>query len=205
MAQEIIQDDIDDDEMERDQYLVFSVKAQEFGIQAMRVKEISAVFDVTKVPNSPLYTEGIMNLRGQLMTVIDFRKKFGFKPKERDDDTRIIVVEYRSFPVGIIVDSVEEVIKVSDEKVQKLPELSTPLASKESVTGVGMLDGRLVILLDEEKLFSKNESIEVEAIRDVIKETKDHDEDEDKPITESGDRGSEAGMQGAETPKSTKD
>ena len=115
----------------------------------------------TKVPNAPSYIEGIMNLRGRLASVINFRKKLGFEPKENDEDTRVIVVELDTFPVGIIVDSVEEVIKIPDEKVQKLPESTTTSASKDYMTGVGMLDNRLVILLDVDKVLTSAELIEL--------------------------------------------
>ena len=206
MAQTIIQDDIDDDEIERDQYLVFNVKAQEFGIQAMRVQEISAVFDVTEVPNSPLYIEGIMNLRGQLMTVIDFRKKFGFEPKEHDEDTRVIVVEMGSFPIGIIVDAVEEVVKIPEELVQQLPESTTTAQSKEYMTGIGMLDKRIVILLDTDKVLTGTELIEVGAISKAIDETqtaeKTEQESDDAPASETP-RGTESNKADTEQPANT--
>ena len=86
----------------------------------MRVQEISAMIDITKVPQAPTYIEGILNLRGRLVSVINFRKKFGFEAKKQDEDTRIIIVEHRGFPIGIMVDSVEEVIRIPDENVQKL-------------------------------------------------------------------------------------
>lgn len=167
MADEIMQEDIGEEEIERDQYLVFIVKAQEFGIQAMRVQEISALLPVTEVPNAPPYVDGIMNLRGHLVSVINFRKKFGFELKEKDEDTRIIMVEHSGFPIGIIVDSVEEVIKIADEKVQKLPETTTTLMSEEYITGVGMLEGRLIILLDADKVLTKTELIKVSEITKI--------------------------------------
>lgn len=161
MADEIIQENISEEEIERDQYLVFTVKTQEFGIQAMRIQEISVPLPVTEVPNAPPYVEGIANLRGYLVSVINFRKKFGFETKEKDEDTRIIMVEHSGFPIGIIVDSVEEVIKIPDDKVQKLPETTTTQMSEEYITGVGILEGRLIILLDADKVLTKAEAIKV--------------------------------------------
>lgn len=161
MAGEIIQENISEEEIERDQYLVFTVKEQEFGIQAMRIQEISVPLPVTEVPNAPLYVEGIMNLRGHLVSVVNFRRKFGFETKEYDEDTRIIMVEHSGFPIGIIVDSVEEVIKITDEKVQKLPETTTTQTLEEYITGVGMLEGRLIILLDADNVLTKAEVIKV--------------------------------------------
>ena len=168
MAEEVVKDDIEEEELEQDQYLVFTVKAQEFGIQAIRVQEISQVLATTEVPSAPSYIEGIMNLRGRLASVINFRRKFGFESKEHDEDTRVIVVEMDTFPIGIIVDSVEEVIKIPGEKVQELPESTTASGSKEFMTGVGMLENRLIILLDVDKVLTKTELIELGKINQMV-------------------------------------
>ena len=166
MANEAIKEDIlEAEEIEKDQYLVFSSKSQEFGIQAMRVHEISAPLGITKIPNTPAHIEGIVNLRGRLVSVIDFRKKFRFEVKEHDEDTRVIIVECGGFPTGIIVDSVEEVIKIPDEKVQKLPEGIVTTVSQEYITGMGMLDNRLIVLLDVDKVLTKAELSELEVAR----------------------------------------
>ena len=168
MVNEVVTDELEEEELELDQNLVFTVKSQEFGIQAVRVQEISTVLPTTKVPNAPSYIEGIMNLRGRLASVINFRKRLGFEPKEHDEDTRVIVVELDTFPIGIIVDSVEEVIKIPDEKVQKLPESTTTFTSKDYMTGVGMLDNRLVILLDVDKVLTSTELIELGEINRMV-------------------------------------
>jgi len=173
MVNEVVTDDIDEEELEPDQYLVFTIKSQEFGIQAIRVQEISRVLGTTEVPNAPSYIEGIMNLRGRLASVINFRKKFGFELKEHDEDTRVIVVELGTFPIGIIVDSVEEVIRIPDEKVQELPESTTTSGSKEYMTGVGMLDNRLIILLDVDKVLTKTEVIELGEIHQMMEKTEE--------------------------------
>ena len=80
MVDEIRKEDHEED-IEHDQYVVFFTKSQEFGLQAMRVKEISTMSDIAEVPNAPPYIEGIMNLRGRLVSIINFRKKFGFESK----------------------------------------------------------------------------------------------------------------------------
>src|SRR5438876_9956514 len=104
-AAEIEVADEDGEGIERDQYLVFTAMSQEYGIQGMRVQEISAMIEITKVPKAPAYIEGILNLRGRLVSIINFRRKFGFEPKSQDEDTRIIIVEHSGFPIGIMVDS----------------------------------------------------------------------------------------------------
>ena len=169
MTTEAMKEDIEEEEIEQDQYLVFTSRSQDFGIQAMRIQEISAPLSITKVPNTPPYIEGIINLRGRLVSVMDFRKKFMFETKEHDEDTRIIMVEYGSYPIGIIVDSAEEVIKIPNEKVQKLPEVITTSVSQECITGVGMPDNkRLVILLDADKVLTSTDLAELDATRKAM-------------------------------------
>lgn len=172
MTDEILQEDIGQEEVETDQYIVFTVKSREFGFQAMRVLEISGVFDIAEVPNAPAYIEGIMNLRGRLASVINFRKKFGFEPKEHDEDTRTIIVEQGSFPIGIVVDSVAEVMKIPDEMVQRMPESTTTSASEEYISGVGMLENRLIVLLDMDKVLTKTELIELGEISQMADKVK---------------------------------
>lgn len=175
MAEEIVKRDIsrdigdeEEEEFETHHYLVFTVRNQEFGIQALRVREISALMEVTKVPNAPAFIEGIMNLRGQLVSVINFRRKFRFEEKENDEDTRIIVAEHSGFPIGIVVDNVEEVMKIPIEKMQQLPESTDELISEKQIVGVGMLEGRLIILLDVDRLLSKEEISEVIDLSNVV-------------------------------------
>ena len=168
MAEEAIQNDMDTEEVELDQYVVFTVKSQEFAFQAIRVREIVSILEPTQVPNAPPYVDGIVNLRGQLATVINFRKKFGFEAKEHDEDTRTIVVEQDDFPIGILVDAVEEVIKIQDTEVQKLPESTSTSVSEEYITGVGLMENRLIILLNVDKVLTKSELVEVEAVRQAI-------------------------------------
>ncbi len=171
MTDEIMQEDIDEEELEADQYLVFTVKSLEFGFQAMRVQEITSVVGTTELPNAPPYIEGIMNLRGQLASVINFRHKFGLETKENDEDTRIIILEQDAFPIGVVVDSVEEVIKIPDEMVKDVPESTTTSVSEEYITGVGMLDNRLIILLDVDKVLTKTELNELSTISQMMDKT----------------------------------
>ncbi len=171
MANVNIQEEFSAEEIEKDQYLVFTISLKEYAIQAMRVQEISRVLEATEVPTAPPYIEGILNLRGQLATVINFRKKFGLEPRANDEDTRIIIIEHGGFPIGLLVDGVEEVIRIPDSKIQSLPEAAATIVSKEYITGVGMLDKRLIIILDSDKLLTKGELIEAEAAKMAVSET----------------------------------
>lgn len=160
--------DTDDEEIDRDQYLVFVIKTQEFGIQAMRVQEITAMMEVAEVPNAPVHVQGILNLRGRLVSVINFRRWFGFVEKEMDEDTRVIIMEHAGFPVGVIVDSVEEVIRIPAQKVQQIPMSTTSSLPEGYMLGVGMIENRLIILLDADRVLSKSEVVEPDAFDRVI-------------------------------------
>lgn len=140
METEVITDDLEAEGIERDQHLVFTAQSQEFGFPATQVREITMVSATTEVPNTPSYIEGIVNLRGQLATVINFCKKFGVASKDHDEDACMVIVEKPGFSIGIVVDSVEEVIRISDEKVHKLSDSTGVSVLKETITGVGMLD-----------------------------------------------------------------
>ncbi|MBI5142469.1 MAG: chemotaxis protein CheW [Nitrospirae bacterium] len=164
----LLREDAEAEEIEQDQYLVFTVKGQEFGVQAMRIQEINAMQDIAEVPNAPHYVEGILNLRGRLVSVINFRKRFGFEAKEHDEDTRIIIMEHAGFPVGIIVDIVEEVIKIQGEKVQQIPPTATSSLPEGYITGVGLMDNRLIILLDADRILNKSDIPDALAMKDVI-------------------------------------
>ncbi|MFC2069915.1 chemotaxis protein CheW [Chloroflexota bacterium] len=169
MSVKVIEDEeLVAEEVEADQYLVFTAQSQELGFQAMRVQEISQVLPVSHVPNAPPYIEGIMNLRGRIASVINFRKKFGFEPKEHDEDTRVIVVELDGYPIGITVDSVEEVVKIPDSSVQELPESTSTAESEEYIAGIGMLDKRLIILLDLDKVLTGTALVNVDELNQTI-------------------------------------
>lgn len=170
MVEEVLKEDLDDEEIEQDQYLVFTARGQEFGIQAMRIQEITAIMDIAGVPNAPVYIEGILNLRGRLVSVINFRKRFGFETKEHGEDTRIIIMEHSGFPVGIIVDIVDEVIKIPVNKVQQLPPTATASLPDGYITGIGMLDSRLVILLDADKVFNQTDLIHPDALKQALED-----------------------------------
>jgi len=157
----------DEEELEQDQCLVFKIHDQEYGMQALRVKEIASVMSLTEVPQAPVYIEGILNHRGELVSVINFRKKFGFDVAPYDEDTRVIMVEKEGHSIGLLVDGVEEVIKVPQENVHQLPEsMSTPLL-EDYVTGVGMMGERLIILLDADRVLAKSEGADM---RQLVKE-----------------------------------
>jgi purine-binding chemotaxis protein CheW len=166
--EQVINDELEAEEVEQDQYLVFKVKSQEFCIQAMWVQEISRPLELTQVPNAFPYIDGVANLRGKLSTVINFRKKIGFEDKPHDEETRIIVIEHKGFPIGMTVDSVEEVIKIPDDLVHQLSETTSNVIEEAPITGIGMVNKRMIVMLDIKKILDGSTLPSLEKIKQAL-------------------------------------
>lgn len=138
------------------QLVTFAISEEEFGIGILRVQEIIRMMPITKVPNSPHSVEGVINLRGKVIPVIDLRKRFSMEFHAHDSQTRIVVIEIHGMIVGFVVDQVSEVLRIQSNTVEPPPPVVSGVES-EYIKGVGKLDGRLLILLDLEKLFSREE------------------------------------------------
>ena len=130
----------------------FKVGEEEFGIEILSVQEIIRLQELTRVPNSPEFVDGVINLRGKVIPVIALRKRFGLPQQAHDKETRIVVLETNSIVIGLVVDSVSEVLRIPADAVVPPPRLGT--IEKEFVSGVGKLDNRLLILLDLERIVS---------------------------------------------------
>ncbi|MCX6690986.1 MAG: chemotaxis protein CheW [Methanoregula sp.] len=158
-------DEYGDEEIETDQYLIFNIDTQNYGIQAIRILEIAQPLKTTEVPEAPAYVDGIINLRGKLATVINFRKKFGFPEKPKDEDTRVVIVEQHGFPIGIIVDYVDEVIKIPDSFINKMPPGASTTHSQRYIKGLGLMDNKLSIILDVDAIL---ESVDTKGAEEFI-------------------------------------
>jgi purine-binding chemotaxis protein CheW len=119
------------------------------------VQEIIRVQQLTRVPNSPDFVEGVINLRGKVIPVIALRKRFGLQILAQDKQTRIVVVEVKGTVLGFMVDSVSEVLRIPADTVEPPPRLGK--VEREYVSGVGKLNDRLLILLDVDRLMSESE------------------------------------------------
>jgi len=139
------------------QVVSFHIGGEEFGLDILRVQEIIRIQDLTRVPNSPDFVDGVINLRGKVIPVVALRKRFGLEQLAHDKQTRIVVVEVRGTVLGFIVDSVSEVLRIPAETVEPPPRLGK--VEREYVSGVGKLDNRLLILLDVDRLMSDSEDI----------------------------------------------
>lgn len=132
------------------QLVLFKVNDEVFAITINNVNNIEKVSDIYKVPDTPVYIEGLINLRGKVHTVFNLRKKFGYQPIEFDDNTRIIILNHTSM-VGILVDEVLEIFSVEDSEIKPAPELIAGLSGK-FFSGVAEKDGKIVLILDLQKL-----------------------------------------------------
>lgn len=134
------------------QLVSFKLGFEEYAVDILKVQEINRMVDITSVPNAPPYVEGVINLRGKVIPVINLRKKFGLDAKEMDAQSRIMVVDVGT-TVGLIVDSVSEVLRLSSDTVEPPPPITSGNGS-EYIKGIGKLEDRLLILLDIDRLFS---------------------------------------------------
>ena len=138
------------------QLVTFSIGEEEFGVDILKVQEIIRIMEITKVPKAPPFVEGVINLRGNVIPVIDLRKRFGLETREHDSQTRIIVIEINKMIVGFVVDSVSEVLRIPQNTVEPPPPVVSGLES-EYISGVGKLEDRLLIMLDLDRLLSSEE------------------------------------------------
>ena len=146
------------------QIVVFEVDSEEFGVNIAAVESIIKMQAITHMPQAPAFVEGVTNLRGKLLLVIDLRKQLRLPPKEADTSSGIIVVGVDQTQVGMIVDGVSEVLTVSEQIVESAPALATTVDSA-FITGIAKLDGRLVILLDLNRVFSNQEQADLSILQ----------------------------------------
>ena len=143
-----------------EKYLTFSLGSEEYGVEILKVREIIGLLDITPVPHTPEFIKGVINLRGKVIPVIDLRLKFGLKPKEYDERTCIIVVEISneasSVMMGIVVDSVSEVLNISTTDIEPAPKFGTNIDIK-FILGMAKTKDRVKILLDINKVLTQEE------------------------------------------------
>lgn len=138
--------------MDERQYVILTLGAEVFGLDINKVKEIIVYQDTTKMPGTSHLIEGIINLRGHVIPVFSLQKKFGFAEEEKTNKTRIVVVEAHKNTVGIIVDSVSEVLMIPDDVIEKPSSLITSDVDENYIKGIANTEDKLIILLDLEKI-----------------------------------------------------
>ena len=142
------------------QWVTFRLDEEIYGINVMQVQEVLRVSEIAPVPGAPEYVLGIINLRGNVVTVIDTRERLGLSSKEVDDSTRIVIIEADKQVVGILVDSVAEVVDLRMSDVESAPNVGNDESSKY-IQGVASHDDELLILVDLNKLLTDEEWAEL--------------------------------------------
>lgn len=149
------------------QLVIFELGAEYFGIDIATVEGINKMLDITKIPQAPSYMEGITNLRGSVLPVIDLQKRFGMELQERTNETRIMVANVDGVKIGMVVSAVSEVLTIEDNIIEPPPPMVSNVNS-EFIIGVAKIDKRLVILLDLAKVLSVEEKKQVTKAMDAI-------------------------------------
>jgi purine-binding chemotaxis protein CheW len=138
------------------QFISFSVGEEEYGLELLRVKEIIRIREITWLPKAPTFVKGIINLRGDVIPIIDLRDKLGLGRKENSAMTRVIVVEVEGRLMGMVVDSASQVVRISAGQIDPPPPALGGFSQK-FITGVGKLDDKLIILLNTDAILTIKE------------------------------------------------
>ncbi len=158
--QDITQHKLNNETNREGKYLTFSLAEEEYGIGILKIKEIIGLMPITAVPRTPDYVRGVINLRGKVIPVIDLRLRFSMDEKEYTDRTCIVVVEIggqsMEMIIGIVVDSVSEVLNIKSEDIEDTPAFGTSL-NTEYILGMAKVEGGVKILLDIDTVLSSEE------------------------------------------------
>ncbi len=153
--------------MAESQYVIFRLVDEKYGVDIMKVKEISEFKSSTKVPNAPYFVDGIINLRGEIIPIVNLKKRFKIKGvQEINSDTRIIVININNKNIGFIVDEASEVLRIKEDDIEQAPEIITGV-DRQYINGVGKLEDTIVILLDLEKILTDDEKEELEELEEM--------------------------------------
>ncbi len=138
------------------QFVTFLIEDETYGVGVEKVKEIIGMTDITRVPNTAYFMEGVINLRGTVVPVVDMRKKFEMEKKDYDANTVIIIVEVSERLIGMIVDSVSDVLNIPVNNIQDTPNFTAKIET-DFILGICQIDNILIIILDSDKILSAEE------------------------------------------------
>ena len=138
-------------------YLTFALANEEYGLEILKVREIIGYMEITNVPQTPVYVKGVINLRGQVIPVVDLRAKFGMETVEVTEETCIIVVEItqgdHKFSTGVVVDRVQEVLDIVGEDIEEAPQFGSSV-NTDFILGMGKIGDSVKILLDIDRVLA---------------------------------------------------
>lgn len=157
------------------QLVSFSTGADEFAVNIKDVKEINKLSPITHVPGAPEFVEGVINLRGEVVPVINLRERFGLERKDYDKYTRVIIINVYEKHLGLIVDSVSEVLRIPVPAIKE-PPVEVIGDDSDFVTGIAEVDEKLVIILDLQKILSSEEVKSIGEIKKAIQKTQEENE-----------------------------
>ncbi len=154
---------------EEQQFVTFLIDNETYGIRVGKVKEIIGMTDITRVPNTAYFMEGVINLRGTVVPVVDMRKKFEMEKKEYDANTVIIIVEVADRLIGMIVDSVSDVLNIPINTIQTTPNFTVKIET-DFINGICQVHDNLIIILDSDKILSAEEIKTVDKVKNSSEE-----------------------------------
>jgi purine-binding chemotaxis protein CheW len=144
--------------------VVFALGKEEYGVEVDKVRTIERMLPITRVPKTPKFVKGVINLRGVVIPVIDLRERFGLEVNELTDDSRIIIVKQQSIEVGLIVDSANDVVDIDEDHIEDPPEIVGGIRAKY-LRGIAKFgDNRLLVLLNLQEVLNKDEIIQLEQL-----------------------------------------
>jgi len=139
------------------QLVTFTLAGEEYAVDILKVQEINRMKEITRVPNAPYYVEGVINLRGKVIPVVSLRKMFGLPEEEDRSQQKIMIMDIQGVTMGLIVDTVSEVLRISTSIVEPPPAMTYSVSS-EFISGIAKLEDRLIILLDMDRFIGKEET-----------------------------------------------
>ena len=148
------------------EFLIFTLGDEEYGIDILKVQEIRGYDQVTRIANTPAFIKGVTNLRGVIVPILDLRVKFAQEDVIYNENTVVIVLNFENRIVGIVVDGVSDVLSLSQDQIRPAPEFAVTM-STEYLTGLGSLGDRMLILVDIEKLVSSEEMALVDSVTKI--------------------------------------
>ena len=147
--------------VDMNQYVTFFIGTEVYGVEVLRVQEIIGMTKITQVPNRMHFMKGVINLRGTVVPVVDMRARFSMEEKEYDGFTVILIVEVKGTMIGMIVDSVSDVVNIPVKDIQDTPHFSSSIQT-DYIKGIGRVDEELVIVLDVDRILSHEEIEKIE-------------------------------------------
>ena len=156
---------------EVEQHVTFLIDEETYGVGVEKVKEIIGMTEITHVPNTAYFMEGVINLRGSVVPVVDLRKRFNMTVRKYDNYTVIIIVEVKERLIGMIVDSVSDVINIPISSIQSTPHFTSQIKT-DFIKGIGQMNDNLVIILDVDLILSEDEIASIDS-QDILNNDKE--------------------------------